>query len=368
MKVHINTNEFRKAFNFVKESTSARDVRPVLMDVKMVVEDDHVTLMANDGQIGVRSTIIGGVLVESTGETMIPTKVISKLLPNTDASEIAFETNSSDNQLHVKAGAFSSRLSVVGTDGFIETDNFNRSNYFEINAKQLVEALQRTGFSTDTQNAHFSLGGIHLETVDSQAFFVSTDGRRLSVYKRNIKEVGETNYKDVRIPVKTAKLISKVPFKDNDLAMVAFDENGITVKINNAVIFSNVIEGRFPKWQSIVSKSGSKRAQIPRNELKQVVAQTNLLTTEKNPGLWFNVGDNELTVSSRGAELGDAIAKTPIQYQGKECKFSIDGRFVLEYLNYIQSEQIIDISFENNDTPVRFTTDDDYMYVVMPLK
>ena len=371
MKINVSTNEFRTAFNFVKNGASTRDVKPVLMNVKMIANDDSdesVTLMASDGQLGVRTDILGGNDIEEAGETMLPLKVINSLLSMTSAERVTFETPKNDCHLHVTAGSFKSKLAVEESSGFNNIAEFNYSDYFQIDAGTLIESLQKTCFATDMQNTHFALSGVHVEVVDNKVFFVATDGRRLALVSHKISVFGNPEKKDAVIPLKTVKLLTKVPFSNDTVAKIALKDDGIYIQIGLSTIFSQTIEGRFPNWRQINEKAGQKQAVIPLTELKQIVSQTHLLTTEKNPGIEFILKDNTLTLKSRGTEVGEAVATSPAQYNEDEDKFLLDGRFVLDYLNRLSPLDTVFMTFDGNNRPVIFTTGNSYSYTVMPLE
>ena len=60
-------------------AVAARDVKPVLKNIKAIVEDDRCTLMATDLELGIRLDVRGIKAVES-GEALLPTARLLSIL------------------------------------------------------------------------------------------------------------------------------------------------------------------------------------------------------------------------------------------------------------------------------------------------
>ncbi|KAA5549895.1 DNA polymerase III subunit beta, partial [Acinetobacter baumannii] len=55
--------------------------------------------------------------------------------------------------------------------------------------KSLGDLIRRTSFATDSENSHYSLGGVLFNFEQDRMSAVSTDGRRLAFQERSAESV-----------------------------------------------------------------------------------------------------------------------------------------------------------------------------------
>ena len=93
MKVRCRREKFVPLFNLIASFTSTRDVRPALQNVKMVADDNKLVLTATDGNLGAQGelSVDDGFVVESSGEAILPAKLLRKILTETTDEEITLE-------------------------------------------------------------------------------------------------------------------------------------------------------------------------------------------------------------------------------------------------------------------------------------
>src|SRR5438132_4020171 len=72
-------------------AVASRDVKPILKNLKAIVEADRCTLMATDLELGIRLEV-RGIKVEEPGEAILPASRLTAIL-----------RESSDEELHVEA-------------------------------------------------------------------------------------------------------------------------------------------------------------------------------------------------------------------------------------------------------------------------
>jgi DNA polymerase-3 subunit beta len=63
------------AFQLVAAAMPSRDVKPILKNVKAIVEGDRCTLMATDLEVGIRYDVLGGLNIEEGARPSAGVKV-----------------------------------------------------------------------------------------------------------------------------------------------------------------------------------------------------------------------------------------------------------------------------------------------------
>ena len=356
-----------------------KDVKPILCNVKIVAnKHDGVVLMATDTDVGIRCRVDAD--VSKDGEALLPPKQFRQILESAKAGRLTLE--STKNGIIVTGGHGGNEqwgLDTQSPDEFPDVADFAEDAYHEIPAKALSEMILRTMFATDKDDVRYALGGVCFEHDGDSLTAVATDGRRLAVQNADGICVNGHDYEPAILPINVVKLLTKV-LKDkfvcdtDDVKMavnaVVDKERRTSGKIHfhygGVTIFSRLMDGRFPKWRSIVPETedrlhASVRCETLRTALDQMV------TTKLQPGILFTFRRGSLTLESRAKESGQSKAVIPVTFDGT-VEFIFDVTFIRDYLRSLPAETAIDIYMSMDNDPVLFEIGDgNYRYVVMPM-
>src|SRR6266568_1102722 len=92
MKAHCHREGLLSAFQLASVAIPARDVKPILRNVKAIAETDRCTLMATDLELGVRLEV-RGLKVEEPGEAILPAARLIAILREAQAEEVTIDAN-----------------------------------------------------------------------------------------------------------------------------------------------------------------------------------------------------------------------------------------------------------------------------------
>src|SRR5438270_6546839 len=92
MKAICHREGLLSACQLASVAVASRDVKPILKNLKAIVEADRCTLMATDLELGIRLEV-RGVQVEETGEAILPAARLTAIL-----------REAADENLYVEAG------------------------------------------------------------------------------------------------------------------------------------------------------------------------------------------------------------------------------------------------------------------------
>src|SRR5438552_113621 len=91
MKATYHREGLLSAVQLASVAVAARDLKPILQNIKVITEDDRSTLMATDLELGIRLDV-RGVKVEETGQGILPAARLTAIL-----------RESTDEELHLDA-------------------------------------------------------------------------------------------------------------------------------------------------------------------------------------------------------------------------------------------------------------------------
>jgi DNA polymerase-3 subunit beta len=172
------------------------------------------------------------------------------------------------------------------------------------------------------------------------------------------------------IPVKALKLIDR-NLDDPELSVHVAVQSGTAVLIrtsdHGAVIYSRLVEGRFPRYQDVFPTDVEVRIPLDVALLRQAVEQASIVTSDDSRGVDFRFAGETLTLSSQAADVGSSQVTMPIHYEGKEVEITFDPRYLTDALKTIDDDVMITAELIDHKNAAVFKTEDRYSYVVMPL-
>ena len=92
MKAICHREGLLSACQLASVAVAARDVKPILRNIKAIVEDDRCTLMATDLELGIRLDV-RGLKVEEPGEAILPAARLVSILRESTDEELTIEAD-----------------------------------------------------------------------------------------------------------------------------------------------------------------------------------------------------------------------------------------------------------------------------------
>jgi DNA polymerase-3 subunit beta len=371
MKVTCDREKLLAAFQTAAAVAPARSPKPILQNVKIEVAADGATttavLIATDLEIGVRVEV-PGITVEVPGTAVLPISRFGSILRESSDATLRLEADGHGTLVRGERSEF--KLPAENPDEFPAVAQFNEKKYHETSARSLRELIRRTVFATDNESSRYALGGVLMEMTSDRITAVGTDGRRLARMECPGKSVGghDTTDSQTIIPTRAMHLIER-GLTDGDAEVhIAARGNDVLVKSPRAMIYTRLVEGRFPKWRDVFPKrDNATRIELIAGPLHSAVRQAAIVTSDESRGVDFTFGEGKIVLAGRAAEVGQARIELPIAYDGPSVAITLDPRYVTDFLKVLDAEKNITLEIKDAESAAVCTTDDGYAYVIMPL-
>jgi len=199
---------------------------------------------------------------------------------------------------------------------------------------------------------------------------VGTDGRRLSKMEGSLTSHGNIQESDQMtiVPSRSLNMLDRSLADDESLVCLATRENDILVKSENGVIYSRLVEGRFPKWRDVLpDRQGKCRIDVSVGALFSTLRQAAIVTSDESRGIDFTFGGGSLVMTILTADVGQSRVEMPISYEGDPITITLDHRYVADFLKTLSNDQAFEWDVEDGEAAALFSTGDGYGYVIMPL-
>jgi DNA polymerase-3 subunit beta len=365
MKLSCSRAELWSAFQIVSAVVPVRTPREILRNIKLTVADGAATLMGTDQQVGVRRKL-REVNTDSAGEVLLPTQRVAAILRELQDSEVQLEVTS--EALWIRGQHSEFRLNTEDPVEFPNLPAFADQRYYTIPGRVLTDGITRTIFACDVESSRYALGGILFEVEGNKLTLAATDSKRLAVYRGTVAEgdAGVENVKPV-IPAKAMSLISRSVPGDESLAKIAVHQNDVLVECGESVIYSRLVEGRFPPYKQVIPDSFEMTIELVAGPFASAVRQAMIVTDAETQGADFEFGDGLLTIRTKVSDVGTSKIQVPISHEGTPITLTLDPRYVSDFLKVLQPSDPVHLRLNNPDSAAVFDSGSNYTYVVMPL-
>jgi DNA polymerase-3 subunit beta len=366
MRALCNREGLLAAFGMVASVAPARSPKPILQNVKLTADQDGSTLLATDLEVGIRYRVLG-VKVDQPGSAILPTQHFGQILRTMSDEELLLEAD--DEHLLVKGLHAQFKLPGADPELYPEVPDFGAEGYLVVSAADLRRAIRRTVFATDVESTRYALGGVLFEAGDGGMSLVATDGRRLACQRLPVESEGSgrTAGQPV-VPVKALKLLERNLQDEDPPVHLAFQgTTAVLVRTERAVIYSRLVEGRFPRYQDVFPASVETKIPLEVGPFASAVEQASIVTSDESRGVDFTFADGSLKLASQAPDRGSSDVELPIAYDGKAVEITFDPRYLSDALRTLADDATLTAELIDGKNAAVFRTDDEYIYVVMPL-
>ena len=366
MKLICHRPTLTAAMQLVSGVVPSRTPKDILKNVKLVVANGDVTLIATDQEVGIRYKL-EGVETDSTGEALLPTARIISILRELQDDKVTLEISA--DQIQVISGGSEFKLSAEDPAEFPPVADFEGDAWHIIPGKSLKEMIRRTSFATDVESTRYALGGLLLELGEDEITIAATDTRRLSVVSASCRTQGSPPAPEGKpvVPTKAMTLVERTITDDESDVDVVVRANEALIRSGNATIYSRLVDGRFPRYADVIPRDSSVEIDLVVAPFHGAIRQAQIVTSEESRGVDFEFSDGTLRLNSKAADIGQSKVELPIVFDKDDLVITFDPRYVADFLRVLEPERQIKLSLTDSDSAAVFRTDDNYTYVIMPL-
>ncbi|HEX7897128.1 MAG TPA: DNA polymerase III subunit beta [Planctomycetota bacterium] len=368
MKVKCSRSQLADAFSIAQSVVPPRTTIPAITCVKLTAQKDKsggsLELACTDMEFGLKYTLPAAEVKEE-GTLVLPATRMAGILRESSGDVVGIDSDG--NLAHIKLP--DANFKVVGLDpaDFPTVPTFEDKGAVKIATEDLGTMIRKTQFAVSTEVVRYSLTGQLLEVKNKEIRMVASDGKRLAYIKN--KPSGKADVKDVRVivPTKTMNLLEKVMGDGEEQVALNVEETQVKFKTAKAVIFSRLIEDRFPDYEAVVPANLDKKAVIQREALLSAVRKSSLMTTDKTRAVKFSLGKGRLVLFTRSQDVGEAKVEIPADYKGEDIDVVFNPDYVADYLKVL-TDDAVELQLKDKNSAGVFRAGKDYVYVLMPLQ
>ena len=371
MKFQVLSSDLLSHLSSISRVLASKSAMPILENFLFNVESDKLTITASDGD----TTIVTSVnldSVEGSGAIIISPKNLLEPLKEMPQQEIQFEFD--EGNLEIFVTYESGKFNFIAPD---TAANYPQQKALDADAQTLVipaqalaTGIQSTFFATADDDLRPVMNGIFFDIRDDQFIFVASDSKKLVRLINTAVKPGFTS--NFILPKKPASLLKNVIAKDVEDATITFDSKSAHISVGDYTVSCRLIDGRFPRYESVIPKNNVNKVTIERQSLINVLRRVAVFANAATNQVKFDLTENMLTISAQDIDYSvSATERVSCSYAGVPMAIGFRASYLIEILNTIASAEVEILLSDHARAalivPVESNENENLLMLIMPM-
>jgi len=372
MHLTILQENLKRGLNLVGHASSKNINLPILNNVLIKADKGNIELIATNLEIGITYNLRGK--IENSGQLTVDSKLITEYVSLLSGGE-KVELSGDENGMEIICGSYQTKMRGESSKDFPLIPTLNKDGYFSCQANDFRQSLNSVIFATASNENRLELSGVLFDFIGDKLNLVATDSYRLAEKQVSISSFNKSDSR-VIVPAKTAQELLRIlnGFSGDDLdtsndLKIYLSENQILFAIDSVELVSRLINGQYPDYKQIIPAKSQTEALVDCGELIRAVKAAALFSRAGVNDISINFSNKKIIISSSSGASGESLIEIEAEVNGEDNNILVNYRYIIDGLNNIKTG-LVGISILNSNSPCVFKShkNDDYLYIVMPIK
>ncbi len=359
MRIRAERDDLADVFARANRAVGTRTALPVLQGLLCEVSGNTLRVTGTDLDVTVKTSVEVEVMEE--GRAVIPGKILSEAVRKMPSGEVTIGVTESDIEIQGNGPRFN--LRPLNAEDFPAQDDVVADGV-EVDGEQLAEAIGQVAIAASGDGARPILTGVLFEGTDAGLRMVATDSYRLA--KRELVGVGiegsglvpARGLRELPRTIGSTKVTAQLRERE---AVFTSDQGSLRLRL---------IDGSFPKYQSLLPDSYPNQIILDKYELLEALGRVTLVAEDHIPvRLKMLEGGVEVTVTRQ--DVGGEAEHISGEFSGtdEEVTIAFNPRYLQDGVSAIPGDKVrIRVIDGFKPSVVDAGPDEDYLYLLMPVR
>ena len=369
MKFNVNQQDLQQALNYCQGVIEKRSTLPILSNILLEAQNSELKITATDLDL-IFIHKINNIEVLEEGKTTTSSSIMYDIVRKFSAGKKINLTLTDASKLHLESEKSIFNLNCISASEFPLTDENFDQNEFSIKSKLLLKLLNKCKFSVSNDETRHYLSGIyfHQNDVEDKTYLTAaaTDSHRMSISKIRLDK--KIDFEPIILPKKTIfQLCSLLDNYDGEVK-ISNIKSKIKFELNNSILVSKLIDGKFPNYIQVIPKNNQKKLEIDLKVFLNSVDRVASVSLDKKDGVKFSLSKDILNLSVNNTNSGDGQETLNVKFE-HDLEISFNSRYLIDVASQIDGDKI-ELFFNDTSSPalIKDPGDFDSIFVVMPMK
>jgi DNA polymerase-3 subunit beta len=363
----------KKGLNIVGHVTTKNINLPILNNILIRAEKGNIELISTNLEIGVVYQLRGK--IEQDGEFTVDSKLVTEYVNLLSGGE-KVKIEQKESELKIECGNYKTKIKGESAKEFPLIPVIPKNDYYSCRAEELKKALNSVIFSVSTSENRIELSGVLFVFNKNKLSLVATDSYRLAEKEIGVAGFGTAEEHRIIVPARTTQELlrilsnfDKLDSTEEGEIRIYLTENQVLFTLDSVSLISRLINGHYPDYKQIIPTKSQTSVLVERGELTRAIKAAALFSKTGINDVTLHFTKNKITVSAFSGASGESQTEVAAEIVGVDNEIIINFRYLIDGLNNIESDMVkIEILNSNSPCLLKPEPDDNYLYIVMPIK
>ncbi len=385
MKLIVDRHELWRGIDTVLDAVPAKPAVPVLSNLLLEAEDDHLSLSATNLDLSIRTSVPA--TVQELGRTTVPARTFAEIAREWPEAELTLEVVDEHLSISGQLGAMDKSEGAYSLSGMSAEDfptipeslsglTIDCSAVEGLDGQMLSDMINKTAFAVSRDETRPVLTGVLWRLESEGMEMVSTDGSRLTWSKRSInlqEHVDAEERTDVIVPPQAFSQLVKLLGGSTELSKLTVTESQLLFDLGSTILVTRLIEGPYVDYEPVIPRQNEKELIISCEHLLPAVRRVSILSSSYTHQVRLHLEKDVLRLSATSQEIGgEARESIPAQYDEEEMEIGYNANYLIEILRKLGTQDVI-LQLNNSVTatlirPAAPAEGEEYFCLLMPIR
>ena len=370
MKFNVSSTTFCNRLQTISRVQSNKSSLPILDCVLFELAGGNLSMTASDSE----TTIVTNLEVndaDGEGRFAIESKQLINSIKEISDQPITFTIN--PDTLQVEINYQNGKYNLMGKNAAeypLPVDGGETSASLTMEAELLLDGITRSLFATADDELRPQMNGIFFDILPEFTTLVASDGHKL--VRDRLVTVHSDEAHSFILPKKPSLLLKSILPKEEGDVQISFNERNAKVLLENYRISCQLIEGRYPNYNSVIPSDNPFRVTVDRMAFISALRRVSVFASAASSLIKLHIDNNTLAVSAQDIDFSTSAEESVMcEYNGNPMSIGFNGPFLLEVLNSVASQDVIlelaDPSRAGVIVPAEQSESEDLIMLLMPM-
>ncbi len=364
MILTVTRQNLQTALAAVSASIPSKTTLPVLSNVLLEAEGEHLLISGTDLDVSIRIRVPAD--IAQPGTITAPGRMLQEI--SRELPDEPVELRVKARQLEVNCGYSQFKLNAMASEEFPNFPDIAFDDAWTVSESSLRKLIQGSSFAVSIEESRPILKGVYWELGEARMTMVSTNGHRLARMSAESSSAGDHTTSFI-VPPTALSQVERI-FDGAGEITVARAGNYLGFRSKTREIYTRLIDGTYPNYEQVIPRDNDKVATVARETIEAAVRRIAVVAKRQTHRIKLSFSLNRLVLEANTPDLGNASDEVQIDYENDEVEIGFNAAYLIEILRNMPKGDV-KISFNTADRatiiePVDAETK--YLCLIMPLR
>ena len=246
------------------------------------------------------------------------------------------------------------------------------TNDLIIDSKQILKAIELTGFATANDELRPVMNGIHFDFFTDGMVCATSDGHKLARYKdKSITMEDGGTTPNFTLPKKPANILMSVLNVFDGQVKLSFNDKAISINNSDFKLSARLLDFKYPNYEAVIPKNSPITITIDKNSMLNALKRVLPMANDSSYLVELDFTNGQVTISAKDLDFSKSASETVTCDCDTELKIGFKGSTLIEILRNINDDNVV-IELDNPSRAGVFfsafeLTRDEYLSLCMPM-